>query len=234
MTKYNNGKIYKIEPICEHDEGEIYIGTTTELRLCKRMTKHRHDYKKQGEKKTTAFKIFEKYGIENCRILLLENFSCETRDELQAREGYYIRTLKCVNRIINGRTDKEYREDNKEKKKITDKLYYEKNKEKINLQNHDNYNKNKERYLEQKKQYRLEHLQEEKERAKLYRENNKEVCKERDRLKYLRNKEKLAEKLTCLCGCLVSRNGIREHEKTEKHKKLMESLNNQNSIEISS
>ena len=29
MTNYNNGKIYKIEPICEYDEGDIYIGSTT-------------------------------------------------------------------------------------------------------------------------------------------------------------------------------------------------------------
>ena len=173
MTKYNNGKIYKIEPICDYDEGDIYIGSTTNTRLCERMTKHRHDYKKQGEKKTTAFKIFDKYGIENCRILLLENFSCETRDELQAREGYYIRSLKCVNRIMNGRTDKQYREDNKEKKKSTDKLYYEK------------------------------------------------------------NKEMWTKKNICSCGCNITQSNKNRHEKTEKHKKLIELLNNQNSVEVS-
>jgi hypothetical protein len=27
-NKYNNSKIYKIEPICEYDEGDIYIGST--------------------------------------------------------------------------------------------------------------------------------------------------------------------------------------------------------------
>ena len=25
MINYNNGKIYKIEPVCDHDEGDIYI-----------------------------------------------------------------------------------------------------------------------------------------------------------------------------------------------------------------
>ena len=29
MVNYNNGKIYKIEPIVDHDEGDIYFGSTT-------------------------------------------------------------------------------------------------------------------------------------------------------------------------------------------------------------
>ena len=32
---YANGRIYKIEPICEHDENEVYYGSTCQL-LCKR------------------------------------------------------------------------------------------------------------------------------------------------------------------------------------------------------
>jgi hypothetical protein len=154
MTKYNNGKIYKIEPVCEHDEGEIYIGSTTRTYLCERMTHHRYDYKKSktdNNRKLSTSIIFDKYGLENCKILLLENFSCETRDELEAREGHYIRTLKCVNRIITGRTDKEYREDNKEKKKMIDKLYYEENKDVCKEKMRENYLKNKEKIIEQHK-----------------------------------------------------------------------------------
>ena len=55
MTKgeinYKNGKIYKIEPICEHDEGEIYIGSTTKQYLSQRMTAHRNGYKRFKEGK---------------------------------------------------------------------------------------------------------------------------------------------------------------------------------------
>ena len=46
MKKYENGKIYKIEPICEHEEGDIYIGSTAQKYLCNRMVKHKQDYKK--------------------------------------------------------------------------------------------------------------------------------------------------------------------------------------------
>ena len=45
MVNYGNGKIYKIEPICDHDEGEVYIGSTTKDYLSQRMDTHRADYK---------------------------------------------------------------------------------------------------------------------------------------------------------------------------------------------
>ena len=45
MVNYNNGKIYKIEPIVDHDEGDIYIGSTTKHYLSQRMDKHRGNYK---------------------------------------------------------------------------------------------------------------------------------------------------------------------------------------------
>ena len=40
-NKYNNSKIYKIEPICDYGEGEIYIGSTCEKYLSNRMCGHR-------------------------------------------------------------------------------------------------------------------------------------------------------------------------------------------------
>jgi hypothetical protein len=49
--------------------------------------------------------LFEKY--DDVRIELIEEFPCENKMELNAREGYYIRTLDCVNKVIPGRTQKE-------------------------------------------------------------------------------------------------------------------------------
>jgi hypothetical protein len=140
MVNYNNGKVYKIEPICEHEEGEIYIGSTTKDYLSKRMVAHRKDYTKYKKGMpvfTTSFVLFDKYGIENCRIILLETVNCNSKDELFARESHYIRTLKCVNIIIPDRTKKEWNkmdyQNNKEKfcKKAKD--YAIQNKEKLAL-----------------------------------------------------------------------------------------------------
>jgi len=113
---YANGRIYKIEPICEHDENEVYYGSTCQL-LCKRMDKHRTNYKcwlNGSNKYTSSFILFEKYGTENCNIYLVELYPCVTKEELLSREGYYIKNNKCVNRMVAGRTQKQYYEDNKE------------------------------------------------------------------------------------------------------------------------
>jgi len=124
---YQNSKIYKIESIT--GEGLIYIGSTTKKYLSQRMAEHKDDYKKwkAGKKtKTASYDIFELYGFDNCKITLLENFECQTKDELNAREGYYIKTLDCVNKVVPKRTRKEYVMDNVESIKNTKKEYINK------------------------------------------------------------------------------------------------------------
>ena len=143
MVNYNNGKIYKIEPICDHDEGEIYIGSTTKQYLCQRMDTHRSNYKqwKNGNyRKVRVFEIFDKYTIEQCQIVLIETVNAESKDELLAREKHYIKSIKCINKNIPRRTkeetqlkEKEYRENHKEEINFKLKKYYENHKEEIKL-----------------------------------------------------------------------------------------------------
>ena len=115
MVNYANGKIYKIESInATEGDPDIYIGSTTKFYLSERMVLHRRDYieyEKGNSKvgKITSFDIFDKFGVENCRIVLLDIFPCTSRDELTSRESYFIRNLKCVNKIIPNRTKEEYR-----------------------------------------------------------------------------------------------------------------------------
>ena len=55
MINYNNGKIYKIEPI-NGEDGDIYIGSTTKEFLSQRLATHRGEYKqylKKGRNKKT-------------------------------------------------------------------------------------------------------------------------------------------------------------------------------------
>ena len=75
------------------------------------MTKHRDKYKsflKGHYGFTTSFSLFNEFGCENCKIELLELFPCNTKAELEAREGHHIRNTECVNRIQCGRTSKQY------------------------------------------------------------------------------------------------------------------------------
>ena len=129
MTNYSNGKIYKIV-----GGDECYIGSTTKARLCQRMTAHRSDYFKWkiGERSFVAsYHLFDKYGIENCVIELVELYPCNSKDELNAREGMYIKSETCVNRNIAGRSIQTYYQDNKEKLQDYRKQYYEQNKETV-------------------------------------------------------------------------------------------------------
>ena len=113
---YSNGRIYFIEPICEHEDNEFYYGSTIQ-KLCKRMDKHRSSYKswKNGKsQKVMCCDLFEKYGIGNCKIYLVELYPCKSKEELESREGYYIRNYNCVNKCTPGRTCEEYYNDNKD------------------------------------------------------------------------------------------------------------------------
>ncbi len=113
MVNYQNGKIYKVEDVgCN----ECYIGSTTKQYLSYRMSEHRCAYIKwtiNKKQKNTVYEIFDKYGVENCRMVLVELFPCETKDELSKREAHFIKTSQCVNKYIPCRTDKEYRMDNR-------------------------------------------------------------------------------------------------------------------------
>ena len=138
---YNNSKVYKI---WSPQGDKIYVGSTTKELLCQRMTSHRSNYKKWKNKKeglTTSFLLFDEYGLENCFIELLEAKECTSKDELRQLEGKYVRELLCVNKIIPGRSDKQYRDETKDKRQI----YYEANR--------DAFNEKKKIHYEQTKDY---------------------------------------------------------------------------------
>ena len=145
MPDYKEGKIYKI---WDTTFSSCYVGSTCET-LSKRMTRHRDKYKQylQGRYPfITSFRLFNEFGCENCKIELLEPFPCNSRAELEAREGHHIRNTECVNRIQCGRTSKQYyldtidhhkkmgkewREKNRELKIEQDTLYRQEHKEEI-------------------------------------------------------------------------------------------------------
>jgi hypothetical protein len=145
-NKYHNGKIYKITDISYN---KSYIGSTTE-ELSQRMARHRQGFKRflnDNKNYLRAYDLFNEYGIENCKIELFEYFKCDTFQELRRKEGEHIKNTECVNKYVAGRTQKEYKQDNKDKIQIYNKEYAEQNKDKIKEYN----NANKDKIREQKK-----------------------------------------------------------------------------------
>jgi iron only hydrogenase large subunit-like protein len=161
MVNYGLGKIYKIEPITGGEDGDVYVGSTTKELLSQRMANHRADYKrwKNGKhRKVTSYDIFDKYGIDNCQITLLEQVNATCKDELNARERHYIESLACVNKCIVGRTVKEYRrlyyKDNREQiiaKQMAE--YYGDNREQIIIKRKEYYQANREKLIAKMKEY---------------------------------------------------------------------------------
>ena len=118
---YQNGKIYKLV-----GGGLTYYGSTCST-LTRRLCGHKTNFK-QG-KNTTSKLLFE--TGDEVKIFLVEKFPCSDKIELNARERWYIENNECVNKRIPTRTDKEYKEANKEKIKEYNKEYIEANKNKI-------------------------------------------------------------------------------------------------------
>jgi hypothetical protein len=67
----------------------------------------------------------------NWYLELYEDYPTERKEQLNKREGEIIREIGTLNQRIETRTDKEYREDNKDKIKEKDEEYSETNKDKI-------------------------------------------------------------------------------------------------------
>ena len=122
------GRIYKITSI---NTDKIYIGSTTKS-LTARLRRHEIDYKAFQNGKQHFIKSYDILEKENYDIELLEEIEYDAKTELFKREGYYIRKHRdiCVNKCIAGRTDKQYRTDNADKKR----QYYKDNMVKIKEQ----------------------------------------------------------------------------------------------------
>ena len=124
MVNYQNAKIYKI--INDEMPNMVYYGSTTIKYLSNRLGKHRYLYKNNKKRKTTATKLFE---VGEPKIILIENYPCKTKDELLARERFYIENNECINKCIPLMTRKEYYIKNKEYFSLKAKQYYIEHKE---------------------------------------------------------------------------------------------------------
>ena len=85
-------RIYKIT--CPTDGDSLtYYGSTMQT-LQQRFRVHKSNYKgwlKGKYSNTTSFRLFERYGAENCTITEIEKPA--TEQLMHARERYYISTL---------------------------------------------------------------------------------------------------------------------------------------------
>ena len=98
MLNYQLGKIYKIE--C-NVTGKVYIGSTCEPTLARRLAGHITNYKSYLNGKSNYRSSFDVLQNGNYDIVLIESYPCDTKDELHARERYWTNNIECVNKIKN-------------------------------------------------------------------------------------------------------------------------------------
>ena len=102
MPDYQKAKIYKL--INDEMPDKVYYGSTTKRLLSERLASHKYDAINRHDSSSSP--LFE-YG--KVKIFLVEDFPCETIDQLAKRERFYIENNECVNIRFPGRSDKELR-----------------------------------------------------------------------------------------------------------------------------
>jgi len=148
MVNYQLGKIYKI--VCRIT-GEVYVGSTCEKTLARRLVAHRSACNRyienQEGSKFSSFQIIQRgdYYIE-----LLENYPCNNSDELRKKEREWYDKTDCINQCRPYLFKEEmrverllYDEINKERIQEKQKQYKKEHKEHINEYKRLNYHKNK-------------------------------------------------------------------------------------------
>lgn len=106
MVNYKNAKIYMIK---SQDHEQVYIGSTT-YTLKQRLQSHFKDLRRN--KYCTAQDLLK---TDNYEMILIEEFPCNTMNELKQRERFFIENFNTINKVIPLQTQKEYYYKNRDK-----------------------------------------------------------------------------------------------------------------------
>ena len=173
MPDYKQGQIYRLWS--PHTD-KFYIGSTCNM-LAKRLCGHKTNYNQylNGTHNFVSSNELFKLGFDDVKIELIELCPCNSKAELDKREGELIRIHKdnIVNHYISGRTKPEYYQDNRdeilekkieyhrvnrdeilEKMKIRNTKYRNENRNEFNTKNREYYAKNKNEINKKRREYR--------------------------------------------------------------------------------
>jgi len=143
------GRVYKIIP---SQGNECYVGSTFDT-LRDRLKYHKYNYesfKLNNFRYLTVFDLFNKYGTNGCKIILIKEYDVLDRRHLEVYETLWMKKLKSINKIepVAGLLKKD-------SKKQSNKRYRDENKEEINQKQRQAFAKykadNREKYLQSKK-----------------------------------------------------------------------------------
>ena len=125
MVNYQNGKIYMI---MTENSNDIYIGSTVQT-LTKRLEGHEAHFR--IARYCSSAEIIKQGDY---KIVLVKNFACDSKAELEFEETKYQKDMVCVNNNLARLTD----EDRKQYDKQYNKQYIIENREKLKQYRIDN------------------------------------------------------------------------------------------------
>ena len=149
MPDYSKGKIYTIR--CKTDDTLIYVGSTIQP-LSVRYGAHKVTSNNAKHQNNLLYRNINN-NWDNWYIELYEENPCENKEQLGKREGEVIRLIGTLNSRIEGRTKREYYEDNTNKILEQMKQHYKANKENRLEYQKIYYEIHKDNILEKRKQY---------------------------------------------------------------------------------
>jgi group I intron endonuclease len=183
-NRYANGKIYRL---VNSIDGEEYVGSSC-TSLAKRLHAHRKVAKKQGERR--VYKHLNEIGFENVSIVLVEEYPCDNKMELERRERYWIEQLKpTLNTAVPTRTVKEWYAENADKVRESIAKYITKNANKVRERQAKYRAENAKKERDRQAIYRAENTEKVRERLAKYRAENAEKVRERQAKYYAENRE---------------------------------------------
>jgi len=197
MPKYENAIVYKL--CCDDPEiTDIYVGSTCNFKV--RKWTHKSNCNNENSKEYNRYVyqyIRENGGWDAWSMILIKKYPYVVdNQELLMKERKWITKL---NATLNKRVPC---------------VLLELGKTEYGKQH---YEKNKDKRLEYNKQYRADNKDKLIEYGKQRYEKNKNKLLEYNKQRYEKNKEHLTEKIKCDCGCMIGRNNISHHRKTQKH-----------------
>ena len=132
-------RFYKI---LNSETDDIYVGSTTQ-KLSKRMTNHRTQAKRG--KNHLLYQKMREIGDDKFYIELVEDYPCDSLEQLNKREGEWIRQIETLNEKVAGRTKQEYANDNRDIKNQKARERYQENREQELERSRNCYQKDRER-----------------------------------------------------------------------------------------
>jgi hypothetical protein len=251
VTKYANGKIYKLQ--C--NDGHYYIGSTI-----RSLQSRFNDHKSASKWQTShVYNYINNIGWDNVTITLLEEYSCKTKKQLDKKENEYIkesiedplclninRSYRTVNEVIE--YQHKYKEENRDyillrsaHYRVThaeeliekQKKYVENNKEKVKEARQKRYENNKEKELRLHKIYVEQNKEKvnnyKKEWTQQYKETHaEEIAEEREQKRVIREEKKQTRIthdrtiISCDCGGSYQNYQKKRHMESKKHQHFME------------